>query len=306
MQTILGANGSIGIPLAKELKKYTENIRLVSRNPKKVNESDELFKCDLTSSDDVFKAVEGSEVVYMTAGFPYKTEVWKQIWIPVIKNIIDACKQHKSKLVFFDNIYMYDPEKVGNMKEDCPVNPSSEKGKIRKTVAELVLKAHESGEIKTLIARSADFYGPDSEGRSVLQEVVIKNLKAGKRANWLGSADNIHSFTFTLDAAKGTAILGNDDSAYGQIWHLPTSSEKITGKQLIEMVASELNTKPKYVTAGNFMVKTIGLFDPIMKEFVEMMYQYDRDYFFDSSKFNEKYNFVPTSYKEGIKNTINA
>jgi uncharacterized protein YbjT (DUF2867 family) len=37
MQTILGANGTIGSVLAKELGAYTNQIRLVSRNPKKVN-----------------------------------------------------------------------------------------------------------------------------------------------------------------------------------------------------------------------------------------------------------------------------
>lgn len=43
MQTILGAGGAIGIDLAKELLAYTDKIRLVSRNPVKVNAGDELF-----------------------------------------------------------------------------------------------------------------------------------------------------------------------------------------------------------------------------------------------------------------------
>ena len=33
MQTILGSGGAIGVQLAKELTKYTNEIRLVSRNP---------------------------------------------------------------------------------------------------------------------------------------------------------------------------------------------------------------------------------------------------------------------------------
>ena len=53
MQTILGANGTIGSLLADELIKYTDRIRLVSRNPKKVNETDELFsgRPDSTRAD---------------------------------------------------------------------------------------------------------------------------------------------------------------------------------------------------------------------------------------------------------------
>jgi nucleoside-diphosphate-sugar epimerase len=36
----------------------------------------------------------------------------------------------------------------------------------------------------------------------------------------------------------------------------------------------------------------------------EMMYQYDRDYFFDSSKFEKRFNFRTTPYEEGVKLTI--
>ena len=37
MQVILGAGGAIGNDLARELTKYTDKIRLASRNPKKIN-----------------------------------------------------------------------------------------------------------------------------------------------------------------------------------------------------------------------------------------------------------------------------
>lgn len=72
MQTILGAGGAIGAQLAKELTAYTKDLKLVSRNPKKVNETDELFSCDLTDGTKVLNAVKGTEIAYLTAGFPYK------------------------------------------------------------------------------------------------------------------------------------------------------------------------------------------------------------------------------------------
>lgn len=78
-QTILGAGGSIGIELAKSLAAYTSDIRLVNRNPKKVNPMDILFSADLTKKADVFSAVEGSEITYVVIGFSYKTDVWKQL-----------------------------------------------------------------------------------------------------------------------------------------------------------------------------------------------------------------------------------
>ncbi len=79
MQTILGSGGAIGIELAKTLVSYTNNIRLVSRNPQKVNDSDQLYQADLTKPDEVLKAVEGSNIVYLTAGFPYHLKCGKTL-----------------------------------------------------------------------------------------------------------------------------------------------------------------------------------------------------------------------------------
>ena len=305
MQTILGAGGAIGTDLAKELTKYTKEIRLVSRNPKKVNETDELFSCDLNDKAKVLQAVEGSQVVYLTAGFPYKTKVWRQTWPLVMQNVIDACKKHSSKLVFIDNIYMYDPTKLSFMTEDTPVNPSSKKGKVREQIANMLLDEVKAGNLKALIARSADFYGPGINN-SLLQEVVFKNMQKGKKANWFCSIDKIHSFTYTPDAAKATAMLGNDDKAYNQVWHLPTAVNPMTGKALIETFATEMNVPVKYMVVGKTMVQILGLFNSIMKEFVEMLYQYDRDYVFNSSKFEKAYDFKPTSYLDGIKQVVKS
>ena len=102
-QTILGANGTIGKLLAKELASYTNQIRLVSRNPKKVNETDELFPADLTNEEMVEKAIEGSEIVYLVVGLDYNISVWREKWPKLMRATIASCVKHKAKLVFFDN-----------------------------------------------------------------------------------------------------------------------------------------------------------------------------------------------------------
>ena len=115
MQTILGAGGVIGSELARELKAYTREIRLVSRNPKKVNPDDQLMPVDLTNADEVDRAVAGSSVVYLTAGLTYSTKIWRAQWPVIMRNVINSCKKHGAKLVFFDNIYMYDRGFLANM-----------------------------------------------------------------------------------------------------------------------------------------------------------------------------------------------
>lgn len=303
MQTILGANGTIGSLLARELRNYTDKIRLVSRNPRKVNASDELFPADLTQPSSVDMAVEGSDVVYLVVGFDYKTEVWQDKWLKLMIATIEACKKHNARLVFFDNVYMYDINAIPHMTEDSPINPPGKKGRVRKEIAQMILDEVKSGKLMALIARSADFYGPENEN-SFINETVIKNFKKGKAANWFMNADKKHSFTFTPDAANATALLGNTNDAYNQVWHLPTDKNTLTGREFVELFAKEMKVKNRLSVVPLFMIKVLGLFIPIMKEMTEMMYQYDRDYFFDSSKFDKRFNFKTTTYQEGVKASV--
>ena len=305
-QTILGSGGAIGIELAKALKEYTNDIRIVSRNPKKVNQNDELLFADLLNKEDVRRAVEGSSIVYVTVGFPYQLKTWQESWPKFINYVIEACKEYHCKLVFFDNIYMYDPEYLNGMNEETPQRPTSKKGLIRKQIADRIMKEVENGSLTALIARSADFYGPAIEKTSMMTEMVFKPLNAGNKANWLSSVNFKHSFTYTPDAGKATALLGNTDSAYKQVWHLPTSSNPFTGKEWIEAIAKEMGVKAKIQVAPKFLVRIMGLFIPLMKELPEMMYQYDREYVFNSDKFEKAFDFKPTPYAEGIKEIVKA
>lgn len=305
MQTILGAGGIIGNELAKELPQYTDKITLVSRNPKKINDTDELLKADLTNAGAVQNAVEGSAICYLTAGLKYDINVWRNTWPVIMKNVIGACEKHHCKLVFFDNVYLYDAGHLNPMTEETPVNPPSEKGKVRAEIIDMLWSAVKARRIEALVARSADFYGPGFEKPiSILHETVFKPLSQGTTANWVGGDSYKHSFTYTPDAGKATALLGNTPGAFGETWHLPTAPDPFTGREWVENIAEELNQKPKYRTVSKMIVRLMGLFMPIMRENVEMMYQYDRDYVFNSDKFEKRFKFKPTPYQEGIREVI--
>ena len=151
------------------------------------------------------------------------------------------------------------------MKEDTPVNPFSQKGKVRALLAQMIMGEVAQGNLTAMIVRSADFYGP-GVGNSVVMETVFKNLKKGKKAMWLVDASKVHSCTYVPDAAKATALLGNTPDAYNQVWHLPTDSQKLTGKEWVELFAKEMHVAPKYKTMGKGMIKVGGVFVPFLRE----------------------------------------
>lgn len=305
MQTIIGSGGAIGTPLAKELTAFTKDIRLVSRNPKKVNETDQLFPADLTDSQQIAKAIEGSEVVYVTIGFEYNLKVWQKVWPPFLQSVIDACIQHGSKLVFFDNVYMYAPEAIPFMTEDSPLRPSSQKGKVRLELHEMIMKAVSEGNLTAVIARAADFYGPDNRN-SAMGSMVAERFLQGKKAQNIGNPNTIHTFTFTPDAAKATALLGNTTDTWNQVWHVPTTREHLTLDQWIRLVAAETGVKPEYQQIPVWMLKMLGIFIPMLRELPEMMYQLDRDYIFDSSKFEKRFGITATRPAEGVRRMISG
>jgi nucleoside-diphosphate-sugar epimerase len=305
MQTILGSGGDAGTQLAKQLIIYTKDIRLVSRNPKKVNESDKLVKADLSNPNLLNEAVKGSEIVYVTIGFEYKTRVWKEKWPKFMTNLIESCKEHSSKIVFVDNIYMYDPDYLGNMTEETPIKPVSEKSRIRAEIFRMLMNAVERKEVAALVARGADFYGPNVQG-SLLTQSVYNNLLKSKNPQWIGKVDVLHSFTNTKDIGKALALLGNTKDAYNQVWHLPTTGEKLTSRQWIELMMKVMNVQKKIRTIPTSLLGIIGLFVPILKELKDVSYQLDRDYFFNSNKFNKEFNFTPISPRDGIKEMINS
>lgn len=305
MQTILGSGGAIGKLLARELTHYVDKVRLVARNPQKINDSDELVKADLTDARAVSEAVAGSEVAYLCVGLPYDLKVWQAQWPLVMKNVIDACVLHNCRLVFLDNVYMYAKSAIPHMTEESPMDPPSEKGKVRLQLVKMIMGAVNSGKLTALIARSADFYGPDV-ATSMLKAMVFDNYQKGKRAMWITDANKIHSFTFTPDAAKGVALLGNTADAFGEVWHLPTSAEKLNGKNFVKLTAIQMKRKATFYTLPKFMLRILGKFMPLLKELVEMQNQNDRDYFFDSSKFQKRFDWQPTRYAEGIKTCVAA
>ena len=297
MHTILGANGIISTELAKSLHLKNLPVRLVSRNPKIVKSGDELYQADLLNAEACKTAVKGSKIVYLTAGLPYNTKTWQNNWPKVIENVVRACQLHQVKLVFFDNVYLYG--KVSSeMTEKTIPNPCSKKGEVRAKVVEFLEK--EMGNAQ-LIGRSADFIGHTD--MSFLTQMVFKRLAAGKEAQWMLNPDVLHTYTYVQDAGKALALLGNTPEAFGQAWHLPADSNYITGRELVEIAAINLHAKNKISSIPKWMLSALGLFVPVLKENMEMLYQMENPYLFNSSKFNEKFGDMATPIRQAIKET---
>ena len=302
--TILGAGGVIANGLAKELIKDRVPVRLVGRHPAPIQGA-VPFLADLSDPAQALAAIADSSIVYLCIGLKYDYSIWRQQWPAIMTNTIEACKRAGARLIFFDNVYMYGRVN-GPMTEDSPYDPCSRKGDLRARLATQLMSEVRKGNIVASIARAADFYGPEALKTSVLNLLVFANLAKGKKAQWLVNPTRPHSFTYTDDAVKALYLLAKDEQSWNQAWHLPTATHPLSGEGFIQAAATSLGVAPRMMVLGKWMVQLGGLFDKTTSELREMLYQYDSDYIFDSSKFQKAFNFSPTSYEEGIKATANA
>jgi nucleoside-diphosphate-sugar epimerase len=299
MHTILGAGGAVANALTRELSNHNEIIRLVSRKPINPTAKNITWKkADLLNYKELLEACKDSSVIYLCAGLVYDVDIWKQQWPVIIQNVINLAKETKARLIFFDNVYMYGLVN-GPMTEDTPYNPSSEKGKVRVGIANKLMAEVKAGNIRASIARGADFYGTENMNASFDMMLLDKYAK-NQTAQWVGNPNTLHNFSYIPDMGKGMYLLGQNPDSDNQIWHMPTA-HAVPGKQLIELAASIYGVKPKYFAVNKFMLWVFGLFNKTVMGVVEMFYQYDHDYIFDSSKFEKAFNFKPTSYEDGIK-----
>jgi len=304
MHTILGANGVIGRELSRTLSAVETPIRQVSRDPHRVNPSDEIVMADLLDPEATGRAIAGSEVAYLVAGLRYDAEVWQDEWPRLMRNVIDGCKRHESRLVFLDNVYAYGKVE-GPMTEETPYNPCSRKGEVRARVATMLLDEIGAKNLSAMIVRSADFYGPGAV-QSFPHATVFERLRKGRTPQWIGNPKAVHTFTYTPDAGRGLAALGQAVEAYGQTWHVPTSKERVTGEGFVRL-ACELAGRPyKLQVAPRWMLRLMGLFVGVLRENEEMMYQFEYDYCFDSSKIESVFGLEPTSNRAGIAACLHA
>jgi nucleoside-diphosphate-sugar epimerase len=305
MVTILGGGGVIADELVKALRaRSDEPMRLVSRNPKPIPGIAETVAADVAVLEDAVRAVVGSRIVFLVVGLKYDIKVWRELWPRIMRNAIEAAKRAGAKLVFFDNVYMYG--KVdGPMTEETPFRPCSKKGEVRAEIATMLLDEMASGGLVALIARSADFYGPGAR-TGIPNVLVFDKFAAGAKAMWLGKDSVKHSLSFTPDAARSLVLLAESESAWNQTWHVPTAADPPTGKQFIGMVADEFGTQPRYQVLTRPLVWLAGLFDATVRETYEMLYQYEFDYVFDSTKFVRAFGVQPVACLDAIRITAEA
>ncbi|MGN7702148.1 NAD-dependent epimerase/dehydratase family protein [Cellulosimicrobium sp. 22601] len=301
MQTILGANGQIAVELARELhREHPGELRLVSRNPRPVNDTDLLARADLLDAEQTAAAVAGSSTVYFTAGLPADTRLWEERFPTMLRNALDAARAAGAAFAYFDNTYMY-PQDDRVQTEETEFAPVGRKGAVRAAMATTVLEEMARGDIPVLIARAPEFYGP-GRTQSFTNTLVLDRIAAGERALVPVRADRERTLIWTPDASRALARLGTTPDAYGQTWHLPTPDHRPTYRELVTLASETFGRSPRYAVLPRWALTAAGVVSAQVRELRELLPRYEHDNRFDSSTFTARFpDFEVTPYRTGLE-----
>jgi nucleoside-diphosphate-sugar epimerase len=301
LHVVLGAGGGAGAAVVRHLARRGLPARAVSRDgtaaaPSGVAQA----AADIMDEVRLARAIEGADVVYHCAQPPYTR--WVQDFAAMTRAVVRATAAVGAKLVFADNLYMYGPQD-GPLTEKTPVAATSVKGRVRAAMSRDLLQAHREGLLRVAIGRSSDYYGPGGLN-SAFGERQLKALTAGKKVQWFADLDQPHTMSFLDDVARALVLLGECDEADGRVWHLP-AGEPLTGRQFVELAARVACTEARPAALGLGTVRFAGLFMPVLREFPELWYQWDRPFISDWSEFARVFgSFTPTPHDEALRRTV--
>ncbi len=241
----------------------------------------------------------GATVVYNCVNPPFTR--WTETFPPIMEAVIEGAATAGAKLVFADDTWMYGRVN-GPMTEDLPYRPVGHKGVLRAWMADMLLAAHDRGKVRATIGRAPELYGPAVE--SVLGQNLFGVALSGKKARWIGDLDVPLTPLFIEDFARGLVTLGEREEALGEVWHIPTA-EPITGREFTRVIFEEAGTSPKVGAYGTTVARALGLFWPVAREGAELVYQFERPFVVDGSKYKRAFGgSEATPHREGIRQTI--
>jgi nucleoside-diphosphate-sugar epimerase len=300
MHVVLGV-GQVGRAVADHLTASGVAVRAVSRHrPPNLSEGVDWRQADLTDAEAAADAVKGATVVYQCLNVPYTQ--WPRLFPPLQRSVLAATERTDAVLVTLDNLYGYGPTGGRPLTEDLPLAATTAKGRTRATMTAELLAAAETGRVRMTIGRASDFFGAGVV-ESTLGSRVFGNAVAGKRADFLGNPELVHTYSYVPDVAAGLITLGADERAIGQVWHLP-GPETVTTRHLLRLLAEQMGHPIEIRPVPALLVRALGLVSPMMRSLAEMAYQFEEPFVLDTAKFRSTFGEFTTPLATAIAETL--
>ena len=300
LHVVFGA-GQVGRALSARLAGMGVAVRSVSRHPPEgLAGGIDWRTADASEPRAANKAAEGAAVIYQCLNAPYTD--WPEHFPPLQRGVLSAAESQGALLVSLENVYGYGPVAGKPMTEDLPLAASTVKGRARAAMTQELLAAAAAGRVRIAIGRASDFFGAGVT-ESTLGERVFASALAGKRADFLGNPDLLHTYSYVPDVAAGLATLGTDERAAGGVWHLP-GPETVTTREILALIAREVGHPVAVRTMPKLLLRALGLVNPMMRGLTEMAYQFEEPFVLGTSKYQATFGDAGTPLAVAVAATV--
>lgn len=296
---ILGS-GVLGLGVAACLEERGIAPTIISRSGRQVGKW-RTVACDARDAALLAALLDGPTVLYVCAAPAYWQ--WQDQFPALSEGIATAVSGKTVRLVLADNVYGYG-QCEDSFAEGSPSQPCSRKGKVRQQVAERLMQLDGQGQVRVAVVHAATFFGPGVEQSSVGKSVFASAL-TGKPTYVIGNPETEHAFTFVPDFAAAMVRVGSDDNAFGQHWHAP-SHNGASLRQFLDQIAAHGGQPIKLRTAGPLMMRMLGLFNPAMRELIEMLYLHNKPWAFSSELTERTLKITGTPLPTAIARTVQS
>ncbi len=301
-------SGPVGMATAGALLKRNKTVKMVNRSgeiPQFLKDSGVGgLSCDLMDLTQVLKTAVGATHIYHCANPLYHQ--WGEILPTIQENLVEASIKNNAVLVVADNLYMY-ARGVEKITDDTLILPPTRKGKIRQNLAKSLEDACKTRGLKWVAIRASDYYGPWSGYQSVFgTDRFLDVLNQGKAPAFLGNPDQVHSYTYIGDFGEALVLAGLNPQAHGRAWicpNAPVTTTREIGDLFIKNWKGAV-PKLKFGKIPRLALRFLGLFDPVIRELMEMLYQKEEPYVVEGTAFEKAFGFTPTPLEAGVKSTL--
>ncbi len=306
---IFGAAGATGKSIVSALRSRGMTYRVVGRDRERLTStfgSDPLAEVMTWNPDEpasVHAAASGVDTLVYVVGVPYFRN---ELYPVLMKQTLDgAIAAGVKRIVLLGTVYPYGLPTTSPVSETHPRDPTTSKGRMRREQEDILLRAHADGKIQATILRLPDFYGPEVGAASFLH-LAFKAATTGGTALMIGPIDTPHEFLFVPDLGPVILDLAAQSEAYGRGWNL-AGAGVITQRQAVAQIFAMAHRKPKLFVLGKTLVRVTGMFDRMMREFVEMHYLQTSPVLLDDCALAGLIGPIKkTSYSEGLRITYEA
>jgi nucleoside-diphosphate-sugar epimerase len=305
---LFGAAGAIGQSIAKAVGAQGQPYRVVGRSRDSLAVAfgaDPLAEI-VTWNPDEPKSVQAAAAGINTLVYLVGVNYWQfELHPRLMKQTLDgAIAADVKRIVLIGTVYPYGRPHTRPVREDHPREAHTFKGRMRKAQEDLLLEAHAAGKIQATVLRLPDFYGPGVD-KSFLHAAFIATVTGGV-ANMVGPLDTPHEFVFVPDVGPVVARLTSTPDAYGRVWHL-AGAGVTTQRAIIQEIERQIGHRLRVRVAGKTMLRLIGLFNPFMREMVEMHYLLTDPVLMDDKALQELLGPIhKTSYADGVRACLAA